>query len=81
LPFDFYIPDKNKIIEFDGKQHYDETHFFDHNDSRFDTLYSYIKYHDNIKTNYCNEKGIQLLRIPYNKINEVDLLLTNFLIA
>ncbi len=31
----------------------------------------------------CEKLGykIQLLRIPYNKINEVDLLLTNFLIA
>ena len=58
LPFDFYLPSINLIIEFDGRQHFVETDFFS---------YSYEKtvYHDNIKNEYCKNHGIEMLRIPY----------------
>ena len=81
LPFDFYVGDKNSIIEFDGKQHYEDSHYFDHVDTRFHDTLSYIRYHDDLKTNYCAEKGISLLRIPYDEINNIDSLLNKFLLA
>ena len=59
LPFDFYLPDLNTIIEFDGQQHFEENHFFKH--SNIDI----IKKHDNIKNLYCKKNNINLLRIPY----------------
>ena len=56
LPFDFYLPDTNILIEYDGIQHYDK-------DNRF---YSeQLEINDNIKTNYCIDNKIKLIKIPY----------------
>jgi hypothetical protein len=67
LPFDFYLPDYNICIEFDGAQHYEPTYGF-HN------LTKVIK-HDNIKTQYCFNNKIKLIRIPYwDKNNISDIL-------
>lgn len=67
--FDFYI-NNQYLIEFDGQQHYKETLFFGELDK--------IQYRDTIKNQYCIEKNIPLIRIPYSHINEIildDLLL------
>ena len=70
LPFDFYLPAQNKIIEFDGRQHFEETNHF---------TYSLVnvKKHDEIKNKYCHDNGIYLIRIPYTKINKIDEILKN----
>ena len=64
LPFDFYLPNFNTIIEYDGEGHYLEKFY----SSRFDNPIGALKhtqYHDEIKNNYCKENNINLLRIPY----------------
>lgn len=83
LPFDFYLPQKNILIEFDGKQHFEETHFFSFRriNNKFNTITSYTKYHDFIKTEYCNKNNIILLRIPYTEINNIDKILNEKIIA
>jgi hypothetical protein len=43
-----------------------------------DTLES-IRFRDNIKTNYCKTKGINLLRIPYTKFDEIEIILSSFI--
>lgn len=57
LPFDFYLPDYNLCIEFDGEQHY-KPKFGEE---------SFVKTqaHDKIKNEYCESHNIDLLRIPY----------------
>lgn len=65
LPFDFYLPDYNMIIEFDGEQHYKQGHFTHSN-------LSYIQAHDAIKNKYCNNNNIELIRIPYWDINKIE---------
>ena len=76
LPFDFYLPEYNLCIEFDGQGHY-EPKFGEH--SLKQTIY-----HDNIKNKYCVANDINLLRIPYwdgnnmeqtilNKIDEISI--------
>lgn len=65
LPFDFYIPETNTLIEFDGKQHFDETHFFN-------ISFEKIQKHDNIKNEYCKINNIHLIRIPYWDLNKID---------
>lgn len=57
LPFDFYIPKYNLIVEFDGQHHY-----FDVYGEEF---FERTKRHDKIKDDYCAENRINLLRIPY----------------
>lgn len=77
LPFDFYLPERNTCIEYDGEQHYRPVRFggisVDDSDKRFE----YVKYHDEIKNNYCKSNNIKLIRIPYFKdvYKELDLLL------
>lgn len=61
LPFDFYIPSKNVAIEFDGEQHTRAVDWFGGKEGL-----DYIMKHNEIKTKYCMDNNIQLLRIKYN---------------
>ena len=66
LPFDFWIPDMNTLIEYDGEQHYKE---IDH--GPFKGTYKGIQRRDNIKNKFCIEAEITLLRIRWDQnINE-----------
>lgn len=58
LPFDFWLPDYGICIEFDGQQHFENSRW------RGAKLED-IQRRDAIKTKYCEESGIVLLRIPY----------------
>ena len=69
LRFDFYLPDYNCYIEYDGIQH------FIYTNSGWNTEEKYIetKERDSIKNQYCKEHNIKLIRIPYwdyNRLNE-----------
>lgn len=70
LKFDFYLPDYNICIEYDGIQHYKESTEW-HHDGERDSLEK-RKYRDYLKNKYCEAHNIKLIRIPYymqNKIN------------
>lgn len=71
LPFDFYLPDFNSCIEFDGEQHYKPVEYFGGEESFKNTVIR-----DNIKTEYCKNNNIKLIRIPYYEINNIDGILT-----
>lgn len=73
LPFDFYLTDFNIIIEFDGRQHFEET---DH----FTYPLEIVQKHDKIKNDYCQTNGIYLIRIPYWDINRIEAILDKELI-
>ena len=76
LPFDFYLPSKNIIIEFDGQQHFKENHFFVHEGSRFNnSTTSYVQFHDSLKNKYCIDHNINLIRISYTKLNDLEKIL------
>ena len=66
LAFDFYLPDHNMCIEYDGLQHYKSVKYFG-GDVRFEDQ----KIKDNIKNDFCLNNNIKLIRINgKNKINE-----------
>lgn len=71
LPFDFYLPDYNTCIEYNGVQHYEYRKFFHRTKESF-----YIQQlKDKIKFNYCKDNDIKLIVIKYNenivnKLNE-----------
>ena len=66
LPFDFYLDNYNICIEYDGEQHFKVNNFFGNKESFQKRIIN-----DNIKTNYCQNNNITLLRIKYNEnINE-----------
>ena len=68
LPFDFYLPDYNLCIEFQGKQHYDPRFFITMCKMSKTKGLFYFKMQqkrDRIKKNYCKKKKIALLEIKY----------------
>ena len=81
LPFDFYLQDLNTIIEFDGKQHFEENHFFSHLNNFNNSVTAYTQHHDKIKNDYCKKNNINLIRIPYTRTNNIEKILEEKLIA
>ena len=66
LPFDFYLPKYRTAIEFDGKQHYEPMEFFGGLEA-----YNRLKVNDKIKSDYCEDNYIDLIRIRYDQIDRV----------
>lgn len=63
LSFDFYLPNYDLYIEYDGEQHFEW-----HNDNNGWNTKEQVektKKLDSIKNKYCEEHGINLIRIPY----------------
>ena len=71
LFFDFYLPDKNICIEYDGEFHYKPI-FGEIN------LENTLR-RDSIKNKYCKDNNIKLIRIPYTKFKKIKEILDNFL--
>lgn len=61
LVFDFYLPEIDALIEYDGAQH-----FIEIPNRRWESL-DYIQYKDSIKNEYCKNNKIRLIRIIYNQ--------------
>jgi hypothetical protein len=76
LPFDFYLTDFNTCIEHDGIQHFKLVFFNNMIDiNKAKENFENVKLHDKIKTDFCLNNNIKLLRIPYTKFNEIDKIL------
>ena len=74
LMFDFYLPQYNMCIEYDGIQHFEPISFFG-GDKSFEEL----KIRDDIKNKFCEDNDIKLLRIPYTQYLYIeDILDDNF---
>lgn len=69
LPFDFYLPEYNACIEYDGIQHFQSIDYFGG-----DIAFAKQLKNDDIKNNYCLSHNIPLLRIRYdqNIVFELD---------
>jgi very-short-patch-repair endonuclease len=73
LKFDFYLPEFNAVIEYDGLQHYEPVKRFG-GEEKFKTQ----KIYDEIKNKYCKDNGIKMIRIPYTvKFDDILPLLKN----
>lgn len=70
LPFDFYLPTENIVIEYDGEHHYKVA--FGQTEDKLKKQKEY----DIIKNNWCKQNKITIKRIPYykKKITLEDLL-------
>lgn len=76
--FDFYLPQYNLFIEYDGEQHYMPVNFSGNmNDAEknFDKCVA----NDAIKNQYCTENNINLLRIPYWESKNIETIICNHL--
>jgi len=68
MPFDFYLPDYNICIEYDGEQH------FTYNNP-FSSLVGNTIKNDQIKNNFCAKNNIKLIRIPYTSYKDIRLII------
>lgn len=71
MPFDFYLPMYNMAIEYDGEFHYRQIPGFNDLPSQ--------QHRDEIKTQYCEENDIILLRIPYWDKDNIESILKEWL--
>lgn len=76
LQLDFYLPEWNLAIECQGKQHFEENAFFQHQ------MLKERQYNDTLKFQLCKEHGIKILYyadykydFPYEVITNKELLL------
>lgn len=72
LPCDFYLPDYNIIIEYDGEQHYRPIQFGGMTEEEARLNYEKTKYHDELRNIYCQNNKIGLIRIPFWKRNDLE---------
>lgn len=77
LLFDFYISDHNIAIELDGVQHFEGLRFDGDSKANFEC----IKMRDEIKNTYCKQNNINLLRISYSEINNMETHIAEFIDA
>lgn len=72
--FDFFLPEQNIAIEYNGKQHYQYIDFFHKNQEGFEKQLE----RDKNKRQYCIDNNIYLIEIPYTmSIEEIGQLLQN----
>ncbi len=80
LPFDFaifYPTGKLKcLIEYDGEQHYKFIKHWHGDEEGFKLQ----QLRDKIKTEYCKNHNIKLIRIPYTEFNNIEQILTKYLL-
>lgn len=62
LPFDFYLPEYNICIEYDGEQHFEPVEYFGGQEK-----FQKQKHNDLIKEQYCKNNNIDLCRIKYDQ--------------
>lgn len=74
LYFDFWLPDNNVCIEFNGKHHYEpvnfNTKFF--NENYLQKQFENQTYNDEMKKEYCKTKNIKLIIIPYWDFDKIE---------
>lgn len=68
--FDFYLPQFNIAIEYQGEQHYRDNNFFKDN-------LNIVQQRDAVKRQYCLENNIELLEIPYWEYKNISQILAS----
>lgn len=79
LQFDFAILDEQNnlimLIEYDGQQHFETVNFGGISESRALKNFKTTLKHDEMKNQYCKNKNIKLLRIPYWEFDNIETIL------
>lgn len=67
LRYDFWLPDYNCLIEYDGEQHFEPINIKGRLSSdQIVPKFQAIRRNDAMKNQYARDHGIELIRIPYN---------------
>ena len=71
LLVDFFLPDLNAIIEFNGDQHYRPVEMWGGKEQ-----FEKQQIRDNALRQYCKEHKIKLIEIPYSQMSNIEEILT-----
>ncbi len=74
LEFDFYLPHKQILIEYDGKQHFEPNEWFG-GQREFEAQVT----RDEVKDTFAKENNYSLIRIPYYERNNICNILGNII--
>lgn len=78
LPFDFYLPDHNICIEFQGEQHFKPARWSKNKEKMLEKL-NLIQTRDQIKRDYCKKNNIKLFEISYKDYNNIERILNKLI--
>ena len=68
LRFDFYIPDYDAVVEFDGIQHYEaDSRWWEPDQKKRQDATELLQLHDWLKDEWCKENGLAMVRIRYDQ--------------
>ena len=73
---DFYLPDYNTFIEFNGEQHYKPIKWYGGQ-----VKFEQQQERDYALRQYCKEHNIKLIEIPYTEFNNIESVLTKELLT
>lgn len=75
LKFDFYLPDYNACIEFDGEQHFKSVKYWGGEEN-----FKNLQIKDDMKNIYCQKNYISLLRLRFDEVdlkNKISIFISN----
>lgn len=76
LRFDFYLPDFNLLLEYQGQHHFKPINKY----KRAQKTHNQTIIHDKLKREYVNKRNdLNLITIPYNLYNNLDYILTEII--
>lgn len=74
LYFDFFLPEKKCCIEYDGEQHFKPVKFHKKmTDETAKSLFEECKQRDAVKTKYCQDNNLQLIRVGYKDLKNFEI--------
>jgi len=78
LPFDFYLPELNICIEYDGRQHFEP--MINLYGKKAIETFQQTQINDKIKNLYCENHNIKLLRINFKHYKQIEKILETYFI-
>ena len=69
LKFDFFVPQYDAIIEYDGIHHFEvDTRWWEPDPAKRQASFELLALHDWLKDEWCNENGLSMIRIHYEDV-------------
>lgn len=79
LRYDFYLPNHNILIEYDGEQHFRPVKFNGITAERALKIHLNTKARDVLKTEYAAANALRLVRIPYTSALDIEAIIASFI--
>jgi hypothetical protein len=86
LKYDYYVPHVNLLIEYDGEHHFRPISFGSRSDTidsadRAQQQYEDVIHRDKVKNQFAKQNNIPLLRISYEKFDQIDSILNQHILS